>query len=90
MAGNPHGQTIVQRLREVPERVAVLEEARGNADERQDRHEETCGERYASLDGQIERVHARIDSVFKLGIMIAVSTVMTLIAVVAPAILHPH
>lgn len=72
------------------ERVAMLEADADKEDDRMDRHEIVCGERYRGIDEAVVRVHNRIDRLlyFQVGAMI--SGILTLIAVLAQLLTHGH
>lgn len=83
MSIHPHVRpTTVQMLREVPERVAILEQAKADLDARMGRHEDTCSDRYDALDDQLVRLHERIDKMLYLQLGGMLSAILALIGIV--------
>lgn len=79
---------MMAQLRGMPERVATLEEAKDNSEARQDRHEDMCTDRYNALDGQMVRLHERIDKLLFLQLAALLSTGLALAGMVVQSLRH--
>lgn len=68
--------------------MAVMENEMAHVRVWQREHQDTCTERYQALDGQIVRLHSRIDQLWRLIMGISITSAVTLATLLAQVAMH--
>lgn len=72
----------------VETRLALVEERQTAAKAWEDRHQNECTQRFQLLDGQVTRVHSRIDKLLYIQLTTAVTAVLSMGVLIAQLLMR--